>query len=681
MAEKIAIEIALEGGREIQRQLADIGEAGQKAFADIARAADKAGSFSQIKPEQVTASLKKMGVEGVDAIDKVQRAVQAAVRLERVAEGVRALETGFSRLGTVGAMAFGALGSAVEKLGASVTRALGPLAGAARALGPVGIAAGGITAGSVALIKFANAAEDTFKALRQLQNASGDSVENLSVLANVFERGGTPAKEFATAFTNLSVKVAEASRTMADDIEQSSQRIEAARLSEEQAATNVETAELNLRRVRGLPVNPQVERRLKIEQAEQAVEAARLAQAAAQHQRRVAEANDLEKIIGLYEQMGQGAQVAFDPLTTAATKNQALLAALARAGDNWKNVLADILRSASELERIQIGRALGLSPEMIQTLSQGSAKLQETAQKARELGIALSGLDQANLDRLIQSQNTAGALFDAIKQKMGALVAPAIASFWEGFTARLQELIPVFTQIAATVGQMDFSKIGAAAADFLATLAKIAAGWAAMLSGKVSLTDVLSQMLQQAGQIAVQIGVAIGQGIIQGIIQAIQAGIGSVWDIIKSALGLVGGPAGGAAAGGMARGGLMGGRGTGTSDSNLAWLSRGEHVMPARAVAQPGVLSFLEALRRSGGNLRDVLDGMGRFALGGLVPQALPAFAGGGPVGSMSHVTIAFPGVPTVGGLRASSAVVEELQRAAALAQVRSGGRKPSRYS
>jgi hypothetical protein len=137
----------------------------------------------------------------------------------------------------------------------------------------------------------------------------------------------------------------------------------------------------------------------------------------------------------------------------------------------------------------------------------------------------------------------------------------------------------------------------------------------------------------------------------------------------------------GASIGEAAQGGLLGGRGTGTSDSNLAWVSRGEHIMPARAVAQPGVLAFLEALRRSGGNLRGVLDGMGRFALGGLVPRPTLAFADGGPVGGMSHVTIQFPGLPPIAGLRASSAVVDELHRAAALAQVRSGGRKPSRYS
>jgi hypothetical protein len=131
----------------------------------------------------------------------------------------------------------------------------------------------------------------------------------------------------------------------------------------------------------------------------------------------------------------------------------------------------------------------------------------------------------------------------------------------------------------------------------------------------------------------------------------------------------------------MASGGLLGGRGTGTSDSNLAWVSRGEYITPARAVAQPGVLAFLEALRRSGGNLSRVLDGMGRFALGGMIRGPMPAFAGGGLAGGMSNVTIQFPGLPAIGGLRASSDVVDQLHRAAALAQVRSGGRKPSRYS
>jgi hypothetical protein len=154
-------------------------------------------------------------------------------------------------------------------------------------------------------------------------------------------------------------------------------------------------------------------------------------------------------------------------------------------------------------------------------------------------------------------------------------------------------------------------------------------------------------------------------------------------DAFNSMLGgLFGGSpsSGGGGGDGFAGGGLLGGRGSGTSDSNLAWVSRGEYITPANAVRQPGVLAFLEALRRSDGDLRDVLDGMGRFAMGGLVhaPIAIPAFAAGG---GMNHVTIQFPGLPAITGLRASSDVVEELRKSAALAQVRSGGRKPSRYS
>ena len=155
------------------------------------------------------------------------------------------------------------------------------------------------------------------------------------------------------------------------------------------------------------------------------------------------------------------------------------------------------------------------------------------------------------------------------------------------------------------------------------------------------------------------------------------------WDaMVASLFGGGGGTASAAASSGsgFAAGGLLGGRGTGTSDSNLAWVSRGEYVTPAHAVRQPGVLAFLEALRRTGGNLTHVLDGMGRFALGGMVhaPIGIPAFAGGG---GMHNVTIQFPGLPEITGLRASSNVVDELRKAAAMAQVRSGGRKPSRFS
>jgi hypothetical protein len=121
----------------------------------------------------------------------------------------------------------------------------------------------------------------------------------------------------------------------------------------------------------------------------------------------------------------------------------------------------------------------------------------------------------------------------------------------------------------------------------------------------------------------------------------------------------------------QATGGLIGGRGTGTSDSNLIWASRGEFVMRYDAVRKWGV-AFMEAINSG-------LDPF-RFNLGGQIPR----FAAGGLVGlqaSTSNVTIQFPGLPPITGLRATTDTIAELQRAAAMAQVRSGGRKPSRYS
>lgn len=49
-----------------------------------------------------------------------------------------------------------------------------------------------------------------------------------------------------------------------------------------------------------------------------------------------------------------------------------------------------------------------------------------------------------------------------------------------------------------------------------------------------------------------------------------------------------------------ATGGVLGGIGTGTSDSNLAWFSRGEYLVRAAVVREPGVLRHLDELNRRG---------------------------------------------------------------------------------
>jgi hypothetical protein len=666
MVEKISVAIALEGGKEVEKQLADIGEAGQKAFADISKSAEQVGGFKNLKPEEVTAKLETLGLKGTEAFGKIQNAVKTAVRWENVVQGVSAIEAGFMTV--------------------------------ARAAGVFGVA---IAAAGVALSRYTSQAAKVSEALSPLADVTGQSMQSISALQIAFAQSGTSVEKFASEFTNLAVKVQQAARTMADDVAQSSQHIAQANQNAAQSTLALARAEQNLsqtaqqvgnaqvavlqaqiaarQQLTGL-IDPSAQKqiadalqkqvglqtqlsgtdekriadarvilaqrqaeqqlasaRLAQQQAEQQLVAAQLAQQQALHAARVAEANDLSKNINLYREMGQGIQAAFDPLTTQATKNQALFAALAQAGENYLFVLADILKNATALERIQIAEALKLDPKTVQTLEQGSDALRAQQAAAQALGIALSDVDRTNLKAFTDSWSKLGATASAALEKLAAALAPIGTLIAEGLQVALEALIADVGRVTAV-----FNSLG------------------------------------------VDGGKAFVDGLIAGFgadIEKFWASVLQNWEILKQKLS--GGTPAAAGGGdeGMAGGGLIGGRGTGTSDSNLAWISRGEHIMPARAVAQPGVLAFLEALRRSGGNLARVLDGMSRFALGGLVPRPALAFAGGGLVGGMSNVTIQFPGLPAIGGLRASTEVVGELQRAAALAQVRSGGRKPSRYS
>jgi hypothetical protein len=507
-------------------------------------------------------------------------------------DGSEEVQSQMHNIGLAGRNAFLSIAEAAAKLSAVFA---------------VGVGAG-IVVATKQLIEFANAAEETEKTLTQLQKVSGQSFNNLSALANVFAKGGTSLKQFASEFGNLSEKIASAGEQAAKQ--------EAIRQQAEDIAKGFKGAEL--------------------------------------------------------------------PAITLDERVKALLESLSRvpAADQWSR-LADIFKNLGDtVERARIGKALGLSPETIASLSQGSEALKQLQATAEQLGLTLTSSNQQALQEMAQGWNQFTSLLSAFFQKIGALAAPA-------FSQILATVQPVMQQIVS-----DFQNLP--------------------LDQAISnLGTRLGPAFQALGQVLVPIvtalGTAAGTAFANAVLDAIKSGLTpttSLWDAIlndfikfgesivqnatilaqkiKQALGLGGGgasPAAGGEPGGipMASGGLLGGRGTGTSDSNLAWVSRGEHIMPARAVAQPGVLAFLEALRRSGGNLSAALDGMGRFALGGMVPR-MPAFVAGGLAGG-SNVTIQFPGLPAIGGLRASSDVVDQLHRAAALAQVRSGGRKPSRYS
>ena len=306
-------------------------------------------------------------------------------------------------------------------------------------------------------------------------------------------------------------------------------------------------------------------------------------------------------------------------------------------------VVPGISAAAKEIEKINQS-ALN-APEKIMAIIAVLEQMGPTAER-NQIANKLFGPE------FTQALNAGGVQLDLIKFKLASLPQPTkeaadaavrLSLEWEKLKKTFSvEISPeALNAIADSIGQVrqGLEAVGAA-------VVAVNEAFIRWLSG--NLFDNTLRELRTIGETLTWIG-NLGVKIWDGIVQGAARAWGEIIDWINTAIAraktffsMRG--SGGAAipdAGGFARGGLMGGRGSGTSDSNLAWLSRGEHVMPAYAVRQPGVLQLLEALRRSGGNLRGVLDRMGHFALGGLV--GAPAFAAGG-INGMSHVTIQFPG-------------------------------------
>lgn len=131
---------------------------------------------------------------------------------------------------------------------------------------------------------------------------------------------------------------------------------------------------------------------------------------------------------------------------------------------------------------------------------------------------------------------------------------------------------------------------------------------------------------------------------------------------------------------GHAAGGPIGGPGTGTSDSILARVSRGEFIIKARAVSHygAGLFAALNNMR-----LPRELPG---FSMGGLAsaigsalgPSRLPAFAAGGSVGGGRPINLSIDGKTF--GLVAPDDTADSLSRFVMSKRVRSSGTRPGWY-
>lgn len=646
MAEKLSIQIALEGGKEIERQLEGIGKAGEKAFSDIADAAEKSGGFKNVKPEEVTAKLKEAGLAGTEAFNKIQTAVANASRMERVVQGVQGVEKAFAGLAT----GVAAVGSALVPVAVGMSKFAGVAAGVMsvrRAFGVVGV---GIAAAVTGLNELATAAENTIVALGTLAARGGTSIARLDAMRQTFMAAGGSAGEFSKIYERLVGTVDKLRADKVNELSEAMKNMKAAGWGDE-------------------AINKWAERqRAIIDRWAPAGKTA--ADRFAELGKRLADLPTATQRLAVLQREGIAATL--ENVNALIKYSQTVDQARDKSKDFTQEQLNQAI--ANQKAVTELGNAWTRLMEVIGTLGMGQTFTNMMTGLVQAFTQGLGFID-AGFQRLPAVASAAWNAILSVAMPVVQTISQAWQGFWMAFNAGLaiiQSAWNAMWQGMSTAATMVFDAVGAA---WNGTVAALQSGINAVVG---FFTSAWGQ-IQGAGEAAM----AAVSGAINSVIGTISSlidAIGNAISALANLLGMggqVGAPEGGGGGGGMARGGMVGGRGSGTSDSNLAWVSRGEHIMPARAVRQPGVLAFLEALRRSGGNLSRVLDGMGRFAMGGL---ALPAFAEGG-LNGMSNVTIQFPGMEAISGLRAPPNVIGELRRAAVMAQVRSGGRKPSRYS
>lgn len=283
---------------------------------------------------------------------------------------------------------------------------------------------------------------------------------------------------------------------------------------------------------------------------------------------------------------------------------------------------------------------------------------------ARELWTQFTTFLQGRVDAVV-------AMWTAIKKFFADLWAQALANARENWASVTQVINDAFAVVKAVWdGAIKyFTDLWAQVA------AAFSAGWQAIKDGAQSAWDYISSSVTApfAKMKAVMLDWwNFAKGLWDSAIQKAKDYFAASQEAKAS-----GGPGGGDGAQSNAAGGYIRGRGTGTSDSILSWLSNGEFVVKAKAVQHygPQLLSAINNMR------------LPRFNTGGMVEAAqtilmpgIPRFAGGGPVSAPAgggRPMVLQIGDQVISGLTANSGAVETLQKYASQKAVRSAGRKP----
>ncbi|ESY16290.1 MULTISPECIES: hypothetical protein [unclassified Mesorhizobium] len=680
--------IALDGGKDLEKQLKELGAEGEKAFAKIRAAAIKADLA------KFGASVKTFGS---DLAAVGQRFALFGAGIAAAAAGAGAAVLGLAKSG---ADAADAAGKAAQKTGLQIDE-----------YGRLEFAA-----------KMANVSQEEFVAgMSKLNKAIGEAAQGTEAAGKAFEDTGVhvtrfgqktkdatkPVKAAGDIFTKLGVKIKDANgklrsnEAIVQDIAEAFARMPDGAIKSALAIEAFGKAGANL-----LPFLDQGKQGLR----ELGDEAAKLGILFTPEQFKLGDAlgDSLDSVSTAIKAIKVQLGLLFAPIVLAGAQaltdiivqnRDAILQLGAAAARITASVLGDLLHLLSgNTAAIKNPWILQWSIAIKQFGSDVSGVfngLVLPAFKALREGAQFVA-DQIN--RVFGTDITAGelALGAAILSAAGAFTllgsAVGVVVAGIGLLATLVGGIPLAIAAAAvTAGILigifwEDIKAGAAAAwQFIQDGAAVA--WGAIVQGATDLWGQIVGGFQEGQQMAVDAFNAVVDAVVQtwdalrdrlgqisdaivnrifGSFSGLKERIAGIWNSIaetaSAAFGRIGsfidgmisrisaaiarlkelvglgnsaGSSGGGGGGqGFARGGyLANGPGTSTSDSIMARLSVGEFVLQAKAVRRLGV-NFLHALNQGA----DPLRAMRGFSIGGAVDNfnrsmSVPRFAGGGSVG------------------------------------------------
>lgn len=279
---------------------------------------------------------------------------------------------------------------------------------------------------------------------------------------------------------------------------------------------------------------------------------------------------------------------------------------------------------------------------------------------------------------------------------IGVQIGLFFTNLWEATKAKAEEAVTAIVSafgrfvafiagLPATIGSLLASLWENAKQGVLDAVAFITEQWNTFVAFLQSLPATIGAVFLSIGasiQQAFTDAIAFVIGKFNELLAAAKRFIQPVIDMLKTLSALLGSAEGAASGGGVggaaafAGGGGVRGPGTGTSDDILAWLSNGEYVIRAKAVAKYG-RAFMNSINSG----RFDLSKLKGFAMGGMVgPAPVLRFAGGGEVAGQaaSRVLNLTIGQDEFKGLSAPEDVAQKMVKFAVKKQTRRAGRTPS---